>query len=67
MVKAHMQYSRARKEWVAVISDGDIVLDIGCEASRRDAETWARHALEAYTDAPGPHTIPDMYDRRTVN
>ena len=66
MLKAVMRFDTERNEWVIYIVDNNSVLDCGCEPTRRQAIKWAESALRVYTASPGPHLIPDMYDRQSA-
>ena len=66
MLKAAMHFDTASDEWVIYLVDNNSVLDCGCEPTRDLAIKWAEDALRAYNASPGPHLIPDMYDRQSA-
>ena len=61
------KYHLDRGEWIGVISDGDTVLDIGCELTEAAIKKWIDAAMRNQSWIEGNPKTPDMYDRRTVN
>jgi hypothetical protein len=64
-IRVNIAFVSARNEWVAILRRGELILDLGCEATEAEAREWSRRALAACNISDGPHRIPDMYDRAT--